>query len=832
MTNDILIEEPICYKKQKKKRYHSIKYRNIWAYIFLIPFFAVFLIFQLYPMINSIAIAFTDKSILKSNDTWNLLYNFKFVWNNRDFWQSLFNTLIIFTMNFIPQLIASLLFAIMFTSQRLRMKCTGFFKFIFFLPNILMSSSVAVIFYLMFERETGPLWEILTMLGVISEDYNFYTTENYMQVRAIVAFINFWMWFGNSMIIYMSGIKGISKDIYEAASIDHSSDSNTFFKITLPLLKPLILYSLITSIIGGLQMFDIPQLFLQGGPEGKGYYATQTVTMWIYSMGLDFSKSKRYLGVAGAASIYLFIISLYFSLILFRLMNKPEKDKNVEVLKNQTIGKKRIKVAAAFSILFGYFGIHHFILKNKKKGESYIWITFLTLFIGAIPLWIISIIDCIKLLKGKEIYKYTPKYMTNYYLKKEVIKNILFEVILTILTLGIYQLLKYINKKKENNKIKINTLNIKNEHKKVKIKSINLSIEEKNNVSLLDKVTAIFAFTIGFTGIHKFIKLKWSEGLTYLLVLLSTFGLGLIPLIILSIIDGIELLTGKEKINKNQRSKINTSLIKIPCYMLCIVTALICIIPIYFILINSTRTTQEIISGISLLPGTNLINNLKSVFNLDEINVFRAFLSSCFVSFVGTALCLYFSSLTSFALYAYTFKFKKVAQSIIQAIILIPGQLGMIGFYKLMLNWNLIPSYIPLIIPAIASASTVFYIQQYLKSNFTKDYLEAARIDGTNEFKIFNKICLPMLKPAIATMGLLGIISSWNNYMGPLIYIGTSDKRATFPLIMTILQANVHSVDQGAIYAGILLTLLPLLIIYFILSKWIMAGVASGGVKE
>lgn len=793
--------------KENGKKVSSIKRRNIWAYIFLVPFFAVFLIFQLYPMLSSILIAFTDKSALTSQtiNDWNLFYNFKYVWGKQDFWQSILNTFIIFTMNFIPQLIASLLFAVLFTSNRIRLRCSGFFRFVYFLPNILMASSVALTFYLMFEKQTGPLWNLLVNIGFINPEYDILGPENYWQVRGIVAFINFWMWFGNSMIIYISGIKGISNDIYESASIDNSSGLNTFFKITLPILKPLMVYSLITSVIGGLQMFDIPQLFLSGGPDGKGYFATQTITMWIYSMGLDFTQPKRYLGIAGAASIYLFIISLYFSLLLFKTMGNNDDQKTISVLDENVYSKRRKKVAAIFGIILGFLGIHHFILKNKKKGSNTLWILVFTLFVGLIPLWIIAIRDSIKLLKGKEIYEYIPKYNRKSYLFKDKFKTWCSKYLPCILTLGIYPLVK---------KIKANKPKIK---KKVNIKN---------------KIIGVFAILGGIIGLHKYFQKKPFEGLTYLLVSLSTFGIGAIAIEVISIMDAIELFKETEIFTINKRAKLNNNLLKIPAYVLCTVVALICILPIAFILLNATKTSNEINLGLSLIPGTNLFKNIETVFTLDGINVFTAFFSSVFVSFVGTALCLYFSSLTSFALYAYTFKLKKFAQTVIQMIILIPGQLGMIGFYKLMLDMELIPSYIPLVVPAIASASTVFYIQQYLHANFSRDYLDAARIDGASEIKIFNKICLPILKPAIATMGLLGIVSSWNNYMGPLVYIGTSDPRATLPLVITILKNNIYNADYGAIYAGILLTLLPLLIVYFFFSKWIMAGVASGGIKE
>ena len=210
-------------------------------------------------------------------------------------------------------------------------------------------------------------------------------------------------------------------------------------------------------------------------------------------------------------------------------------------------------------------------------------------------------------------------------------------------------------------------------------------------------------------------------------------------------------------------------------------------------------------------------------------SVFRAFLNSCIISFASTALCIYFSALTAYACHVYDFKGKKFFEKFILFLIIIPGQLGAVGFFKIVMDLRMDNTYIPFIFPAIASASTVYFLRQYLKSNFSKEYVDAARMDGANEFAIFNMICLPYIKAGLATMALFGIISSWNNFMGPMTFL-TDAELFTLPQLMFYLtKSNIP--NYGAYYVGILLTMLPMLVIYFFMSKTIMKGVSAGGIK-
>lgn len=311
------------------KRYRNPNQRlNKWAYVFIAPFILVFLVFSLYPMISSIAMSFTNDNATTFIEEFTIFSNYELIFKEKAFWHSFINTFIIFGMNFIPQLVSALFFAALFTSKRIRMKGKGFFQFVYFLPNILTATSVAALFIFLFgytgmrggEYHGGPIYELLVAMGM---DPAFHLLENPWSTRVVIAFIQFWMWFGNSMIVYIAGIKGISDEIYEAADLDGASPFRVFFSITLPILKPIMLYSLITSIIGGLQMFDIPYM-IQGNNFQDGVFqglnGTKTITIYIY----EFMKDNLDYGIASAASVILFILSLSLSILMYFLFFKEK----------------------------------------------------------------------------------------------------------------------------------------------------------------------------------------------------------------------------------------------------------------------------------------------------------------------------------------------------------------------------------------------------------------------------------------------------------------------------------------------------------------------------
>lgn len=317
-----------------------------YGYIFILPFFLVFLVFQLYPLLYTFYLSFVEyyeKDMKMVGPKFNGLKNFVLVlcntkplgggkyeivkWFDNHTVMAIKQTLIIWIINFIPQIVLALLLASWFTDTVVKLKGQGAFKVMMFMPNIITASSIAVLFYSLFSNQ-GPITLFLRKVGVISQDYNF--MEKAGATIGIIAFMQFWMWYGNSMIVLIAGILGINPSLYEAAMVDGASGKQQFWKITLPLLKPIIQFSLVTSAIGGLQMYDIPSLFnvnasFIGGPN----YASETITMWIKQLGFT---AHNY-GNAAAASIVLFIVTLAISMVFFIVTKEREPKQRHAVIR-------------------------------------------------------------------------------------------------------------------------------------------------------------------------------------------------------------------------------------------------------------------------------------------------------------------------------------------------------------------------------------------------------------------------------------------------------------------------------------------------------------------
>ena len=265
-------------------------------------------------------------------------------------------------------------------------------------------------------------------------------------------------------------------------------------------------------------------------------------------------------------------------------------------------------------------------------------------------------------------------------------------------------------------------------------------------------------------------------------------------------------------------------------YVLCIALSVLSLLPFWLMMVNATRNSQQIQSGVSLIPSTALMNNW-NILQAKHFDVLLGFKNSAIIAFGSTILSVYFSALTAYGLTVYKFKGAKLLYAIILAIIMIPGQVTGTGFFMFMYQLEWTNSYLPLIIPAIASASTVFFFKQYLEANFQVSLVEAARIDGAGEFFTYNCIVLPIMVPAMATMGIMAVIGSWNNYLTPLMLLSKSEMK-TLPMMVKELRGDIYRTEYGSIYLGLTLTALPLVIVYFSFSKYIIAGVAVGGVKE
>ena len=291
---------------------------NKWGYIFLIPFIVVYIVFQLIPLASTIYNSFFENYRAGLNQVGPNFVgfgNFVKLFKDGDIWIYLRNTMIMWIMGFIPQILVSLLLGAWFSDPSLRLKGQRFFKTVIYLPNLIMASAFAMLFFTLF-ADSGPINSILVGAGILKAPYRFMVHK--WSVRALVAFMNFLMWFGNTTILLMAGMLGIDSALFEAASVDGATATQVFFKVTLPLLRPILVYVMITSLIGGLQMFDVPQILT----NGTGDPARSSMTLIMFLNKHLFSKNY---GMGGALSVLLFIVTGILSLIVFRINASTEK---------------------------------------------------------------------------------------------------------------------------------------------------------------------------------------------------------------------------------------------------------------------------------------------------------------------------------------------------------------------------------------------------------------------------------------------------------------------------------------------------------------------------
>ena len=267
-------------------------------------------------------------------------------------------------------------------------------------------------------------------------------------------------------------------------------------------------------------------------------------------------------------------------------------------------------------------------------------------------------------------------------------------------------------------------------------------------------------------------------------------------------------------------------------YAVLIILTFLCLFFFYVLIINATRSHAELQKGFSALPGTHFLENLKNVANDGSFPMFRGILNSVVVSSCSAALCTYFSSLTAYGLYAYDFKMKKAAFTFIMAILVMPTQVTAMGFLRLITKMGMYDSLLPLIIPSIASPAVFYFMYSYLQSSLPLSLVEAARIDGSGEFRTFNSIVLPIMKPAVAVQAIFTFVGSWNNYFVPALIIQSKSKMTVPILIATLRGADYMNFDMGKIYMMITVAIVPIIVVYLLLSKYIIAGVTLGGVKE
>ena len=298
-------------KKSKVVRY------NKWGYIFLIPFLVVFIIFQLIPLASTIYNSFFENyrsGLTQIGPNFVGIENYKTIITNGDLPLYFKNTMIMWILGFIPQIVLSLLLGAWFTDPSLRLKCQTFFKTVIYMPNLIMATAFAMLFFTLF-ADSGPINSLLIQIGVFKEAFQFMSHAG--SVRGLVATMNCLMWFGNTTILLMAGMMGIDPSLFEAAQVDGATANQIFYKITLPLLRPILVFVMITSLIGGLQMFDVPQILT----NGTGDPMRTSMTLIMYLNKHLFSKN---FGLAGALSVYMFVITGILSLIVYKFTNSEK----------------------------------------------------------------------------------------------------------------------------------------------------------------------------------------------------------------------------------------------------------------------------------------------------------------------------------------------------------------------------------------------------------------------------------------------------------------------------------------------------------------------------
>lgn len=302
----------------KNNNHKAVSY-NKWGYIFLIPFVVVYLIFQLVPLITTIYNSFFENyrsGLTQVGPNFVGFANYAKLFQDGEIWIYFKNTMIMWVMGFVPQILVSLLLGAWFSNPSLRLKGQRFFKTVIYLPNLIMASAFAMLFFTLF-ADGGSINAMLVHAGILKQAYSFFSHK--WSARTLVALLNFLMWFGNTTILLMAGMMGIDPSLYEAAEVDGATSSQIFRRITLPLLRPILIYVMITSLIGGMQMFDVPQILT----NGTGDPMRSTMTLIMYLNKHLFSKNY---GMGGALSVFLFVITGLLSLIVFRF-NKLNDDR-------------------------------------------------------------------------------------------------------------------------------------------------------------------------------------------------------------------------------------------------------------------------------------------------------------------------------------------------------------------------------------------------------------------------------------------------------------------------------------------------------------------------
>ncbi len=271
--------------------------------------------------------------------------------------------------------------------------------------------------------------------------------------------------------------------------------------------------------------------------------------------------------------------------------------------------------------------------------------------------------------------------------------------------------------------------------------------------------------------------------------------------------------------------------LKVVIYIVCIFLALLSVLPFWVMMVNATRSTAQIQErAIALIPSNNIKKNIDVLNEKETFDALIGFRNSMIIATCSTLLAVYFSSLTAYAQVVYEWKLRNAFFSFIMGVMMLPAQITTIGFYQMVYRIGLTDNFLMLILPSIAAPSMVFFMRQYLQPALPIEIVHSARIDGAREFYIFNFIVLPIMKPAIATQAIFSFVGSWNNLFTPMVIL-SNKKNYTMPMMVSLLKGDIYKTEYGSVYMGLTLTVLPLILVYIFLSKYIIAGVALGSVK-
>lgn len=294
--------------------------KEYYGYLFIAPFIIGFLLFGLYPVIHTLSLSLTDTTLMKANANFIGLKNFQRLFADKTFITAVTNTWELWLMNFIPQLGISMLLAVWFTNSRLKIKGGGIWRMLFFMPNLMMPAAIAALFFSLFSFY-GPVNQFLVRSGFLPQAVDYIRSPATM--RGLVVFIQWWMWFGQTTILLMAAITSVSTSLYEAAVVDGANTGQIFRFITLPLIKPVMLYILVTSLVGGMQMFDIPMLLTDGRGSPANSILTNNILMYM-----RFRSSQGHIGAASAVGVMVFIMTTVVALLIFYLL-REKRERNV-----------------------------------------------------------------------------------------------------------------------------------------------------------------------------------------------------------------------------------------------------------------------------------------------------------------------------------------------------------------------------------------------------------------------------------------------------------------------------------------------------------------------